>query len=386
MKSYLKISNPILVGIILLIFSYLCIIKLNDLFLLEQVKMSFSTKIAYLIMFSFSMIYFIPKLLVHRIPNTIKILFIFFAYLLVQTFLVSSTEIGSFGETFSNSTWIIMFVFAYYFGINNYNFGKIDSALKLFLIITVPIISFICISNSYGNIGQAEISKDAFFIVIILFPSCFMLKNNKLRLFTIILFGILCFISVKRSIILGFILSSLFFYFFKNKKVSNLILIIFLIFIFFYLFDFLSGNLISDRFLSIKEDGGSGRDIIYSIIYNKILSFNSFEFLFGKGIGSVSKIFGYPAHQDFIEIFYSLGFLGFIVFLSFLFGVFRDIYLSRTLSNSIARCSLIATFILFLILSNMNCFIFNPPLMFPIMFWLGLYCGVTKKEYYIKNK
>ena len=60
----------------------------------------------------------------------------------------------------------------------------------------------------------------------------------------------------------------------------------------------------------------SGRDIIYSNIWNSWLDSNFFHFLFGYGFAASIKISGIGlfAHNDWLEILSNFGLLGVIIF------------------------------------------------------------------------
>ena len=68
--------------------------------------------------------------------------------------------------------------------------------------------------------------------------------------------------------------------------------------------------------LEVAAQGNiSGRDIIYSNIWNSWLNSNSFHFLFGYGFAASIKITGGSfAHNDWLEILSNFGLLGVIIF------------------------------------------------------------------------
>lgn len=64
-----------------------------------------------------------------------------------------------------------------------------------------------------------------------------------------------------------------------------------------------------ERMLKIKSDGGSGRTVIYTYVWNEITSSDIFDIIFGHGVSSMTKMDMHlsSAHSDFLNILYEYG-------------------------------------------------------------------------------
>jgi O-antigen ligase len=74
-----------------------------------------------------------------------------------------------------------------------------------------------------------------------------------------------------------------------------------------------------DRFASISEDGGSGRDIVYADVWNMIKSSDYSHIIWGHGYNQVrvDAELGFSAHNDFLEMLYDFGICGLFAFCGF---------------------------------------------------------------------
>lgn len=144
------------------------------------------------------------------------------------------------------------------------------------------------------------------------------MKSPKWKYILYIIFAAIAFISTKRTILIATILSGVLFFLKTKRGKESLALVI--LFVIIFSFSPLSKDIIantSDRFLSIGEDGGSGRNTLYFQIWTDISSnYSTQDILVGKGFSSVSHLVGMDAHMDILQILHSLGFIGLIIYLT----------------------------------------------------------------------
>ena len=159
-----------------------------------------------------------------------------------------------------------------------------------------------------------EFAKDAFFICLIFLPYIFLLKSPKWKYILYIIFAAIAFISTKRTILIATILSGVLFFLKTKRGKESLALVI--LFVIIFSFSPLSKDIIantSDRFLSIGEDGGSGRNTLYFQIWTDISSnYSTQDILVGKGFGLAFSwngcAYGHIADSTFIR-FYRIDYL-----------------------------------------------------------------------------
>ncbi len=196
-------------------------------------------------------------------------------------------------------------------------FFYVISAFTLYLMLNRNIYSFI-------NIYQS----DAYFILC-LFPFILLWRRGlKLYIPFSFLTAILIFAGKRNGAIS--IIVALIFYFLVEYKLGNrfgrffkilkrlLLISVIAGAIYFYLSNRYSIDLM-ERIVSLPEDGGSSRDVIYSSIWFAIKESTLYEWLFGHGINGVITVFGRTsgAHNDFLEVFYNFGFFVLILFIAF---------------------------------------------------------------------
>ena len=163
-----------------------------------------------------------------------------------------------------------------------------------------------------------------------------------------------------------------------------------ILFVIIFSFSPLSKDIIantSDRFLSIGEDGGSGRNTLYFQIWTDISSnYSTQDILVGKGFSSVSHLVGMDAHMDILQILHSLGFIGLIIYLTIYIIILYKLKMYKNIVDYNDHLGLITfiTFICFVIVANMNCFIFNPSFSVPMFFLISLFIGAIscRLQYY----
>src|SRR5690606_18381472 len=94
-----------------------------------------------------------------------------------------------------------------------------------------------------------------------------------------------------------------------------------------YLF-YLSNEFFVNRWQEVEE-GGSGRDLIYSNIFNSWYnSDNILNFLFGYGFMTSVQYSGsnHLAHNDWLEVLINFGFFGFLVYFLLIISLFIFVF------------------------------------------------------------
>ncbi len=91
-----------------------------------------------------------------------------------------------------------------------------------------------------------------------------------------------------------------------------------------YLEDKLNLTLL-DRMETVTTDGGSGRDDIYTGVWQAIKESNLLDILFGHGLNGIQVVFGRKtgAHNDFLEIMYNYGVFAVVLLINLYFKMIR---------------------------------------------------------------
>lgn len=160
-------------------------------------------------------------------------------------------------------------------------------------------------------------------------PFIFLLKGKISNLYSIVLFGLVL-VSMKRGAIFILLFAYLFYVFLTNRKYIlslcvRLLLAISsccIIFYFVYL-AFLQNNLYFQKRLeqTLELDSSGRDDLIYSALRD-VSHWDDFSLLFGKGINYSHKVLGNFAHQDWMELFLTMGILGVTLYFFYFLGLY----------------------------------------------------------------
>ncbi len=178
-----------------------------------------------------------------------------------------------------------------------------------------------------------DIVNNAAYKFVLLFPFVFLIRKNKVlsAIFTLVILFFIVAGSKRGAIVVGAVILIWYFYYQmkmidkKQKWKGYLLSFIAITAIAFMGYRYYLGNEYLRYRLELAAQGNiSGRDVIYSDIWNTWLNSNVFHFLFGYGFASSIKITGGSfAHNDWLEILSSFGLLGIIIFAALFYQGFK---------------------------------------------------------------
>lgn len=279
--------------------------------------------------------------------------------------------------------WLVPAFGSFLIGYRNVSNNKTFAVLALIIMLVFCLISFV-IYNRYSAVHRLEYNyaKDAYFIALAYLPILFLIKSPKLKIIFMILFFAIGAFSLKRSIVLVIIVAyALYFLLYDKISFVKKILISCLCVGLYFLISSVIGldNDVFMRFANIGEDGGSGRTNIYANVLMDFQTFSSREMLLGRGINSVIKEFGINAHMDILEVLHSCGIVGLAFYLCIYLSMFHTIWKYKYIcgNDDIFKTSIIA-FVVFAIVSNLNCIMFNPVFTITYLFILSYLMGICR--------
>lgn len=263
-----------------------------------------------------------------------------------------------------------------YFGII---VSKIFKSKQLFMIL---LFGFFLMISTYSTIYSIVIQNTIIrpimvaSYIIILLPILFLIDNKYLKI-TLFLISVTIAIScMKRSIPIALAFGSLSYYFcvqYTNKKsifkmVLGLIIIISFMSFFLLNYDFIDISVTLERFASLEDDGGSGRDVIFNKALGIFYNSDFLTQLFGQGYMAVIKRIGFSAHNDFIEILVDFGIIGLIFYLTFILKLIITIKKQISKKNVYASIMLFSL-VEFFVLSMVSHIIIYPIFMLFTLTW-----------------
>lgn len=126
---------------------------------------------------------------------------------------------------------------------------------------------------------------------------------------------------------------------------------------------------IIDKFEMMADDGGSGRTDIYELLFPQIFTRGFGSFVIGDGYYGVINIIGGTAHNDFLEILFDFGVIGFIAYI-YIYIVLIKNYLRMKQKQYPYRSQYLISILTFFIMSLLSHVIMIPTyMMFICLFW-----------------
>lgn len=288
---------------------------------------------------------------------TIFLLFNVFGFIFTTT-INNSVSLGMLKAILM--TFLLFYPF-YYFSRFNFIYYK-QLLIFFFILIPITILSFYFKqSNLLLNrlSGNNDVVNNITFTFARLIPFVFLFRKNKLissaSLVLLIYFVIL---GSKRGTLIAAIVGALIFAYYqlsmssKKYKIRDYIIGIILIGVIVYYFvDFYTGNeFLVNRMTDLYEGNSSGRDIIFTNLFNSWFnSDNFFRLILGYGFGSSQYMSGTgnTAHNDFLEILSNFGLVGFTLYVVLLYQVLKYIIdKSNTKQNRFLMLASISIWIL----------------------------------------
>jgi O-antigen ligase len=269
---------------------------------------------------------------------------------------------------------ILIFIFAYTLS------SKSKELLEFFatgMIVAMLITAFFYYKNwKFANeVDEAHLGTS--YYVLFLLPTLLLTPYKWLRYMGLFITGLVLFSSFKRGGLIAFVLGITAYLFVKEVLVERKFtrLLVFLIamialFIILIFVDNAMGNIISERILNIREDGGSNRDQVWATTWNMIKASDAQQLLFGHGHNAVFKLspLGLSAHNDFLEMLFNYGIIGLVPYLVLHFQLIKQIFTGIKMHNK--NASIMAfTYTIFFILSMISHVIIFPWMCLIVMPW-----------------
>lgn len=254
------------------------------------------------------------------------------------------------------------------------------------IIVGMLIIAYFFLQNwRFVNAG-GEYHMGTAYWILFLFPVLLYTPHKWLRYVGLVLVGAILFASFKRGGILAFG-CGLFAYLFvkeiligrKINKLMYFVIALFALATIFWVVDNALDNFFTERFLNIKDDGGSNRDQVWATTWQMIQQSDFENLLFGHGYNSVrtNSPLGLSAHNDFLECIYDFGIFGSLFYFMLHISLIRQIFRNIRLRNPEAAV-MAFTYSFFLILSLMSHVLIYPWLAFMGLSW-GMGCASERK-------
>ena len=262
---------------------------------------------------------------------------------------------------------------------------------------------FICLVALYGTLSAQNIvgtNTGAVNYAITYLPIVLMICNKREKVFLSFITGILILISLKRAALITFVLG-LFGYFLcslyqnnsKRKRMLYIIVVMLMIFLFSYFALSYYDSYIFDvigRLERMDSDQGSGRLVIWNIIWSSFIKSPTVNQVFGHGYHAVPYLLSplnsnILAHNSYLETLYDLGMVGLIWIVFMEIVLFYHLIRMIREKNEMAPSGVFAGFVI-LVLSFVSYFFDDSSTILMIAIFCGVMLGKYKRQCKIKNE
>lgn len=252
---------------------------------------------------------------------------------------------------------------------------------NMFFIIELIFASMFIIYKIAGVRISSGAVNSVYFIVLLL--PLILLNNKKyIRNMGIAIIIICAIISNKRTAFLMVIVSlAVYVIMFLcskklsfRKKIAMVIAVIIICGVIVLLYDSNVGVInitLFDRLATIAEDGGSGRDIIYRYVIDRIKNFNVREWIIGNGYNGVflESGLGTSAHNDFLEVLFDYGIVGLMLYVRFIVKIVLKTCHMFKKNYTVAAASFVGIMMFFFMSSFSHLIIYPTYIAYLLVIW-----------------
>lgn len=297
----------------------------------------------------------------------VMLIVVFIIYIVCQLLLFSNNILNE----FSDSTFGLIVLLLFYiipFKKTKEIEQKFKSASYIFLVLSSVL--FLYSKSPLFHVSlkmyQWPLFLNSIYYIICIIPFCLLFSKRTKQ--SLVMFGLslICvLLSNKQGAFIALLLSIICYFVINRHRInsSNILPFIFGI-VFLYIigsfaYNFglgMSGKDIDmlKGFSSMEKDGGSGRLDIYNMVLSLVNNSGISNILFGHGgVNAVAKDIGISAHNDFLEILYDFGLMGFLLYL-IMIGYLIKTFLKSLKQHSFIAPSFGASILIFLTMSAVS--------------------------------
>ena len=315
-----------------------------------------------------------------------RVLCVLSVYMAIARMAVLPPTVGALSYIYQPMRDVVVVLFFLFTSTLAAKSDELQDFFATWIIVGMLIIAYFFLQNWRFMNAVDEAHMGTAYWILFLMPILLHTPHKWLRYAGLILVGAILFASFKRGGILAFGCGLLAYLFVKEiligRKFTKLIFFVIAIMalaIVFIVVDNALDNLFTERFMNIKDDGGSGRDQVWATTWRMIQQSEFEHLLFGHGHNSVltNSPLRLSAHNDFLECIYDFGLFGSLFYFMLHISLIRQIFRNIRLRNPEAAI-MAFTYSFFLILSFMSHVLIYPWLAFMGLSW-GMGCAGERK-------
>ena len=315
-----------------------------------------------------------------------RVLCVLSVYMAIARMAVLPPTVGALSYIYQPMRDVVVVLFFLFTSTLAAKSDELKDFFATWIIVGMLIIAYFFLQNWRFMNAIDEAHMGTAYWILFLMPILLHTPHKWLRYAGLILVGAILFASFKRGGILAFGCGLLAYLFVKEiligrkfTKLISFVIAIMALAIVFMVVDNALDNLFTERFMNIKDDGGSGRDQVWATTWRMIQQSEFEHLLFGHGHNSVltNSPLRLSAHNDFLECIYDFGLFGSLFYFMLHISLIRQIFRNIRLRN-LEAAIMAFTYSFFLILSFMSHVLIYPWLAFMGLSW-GMGCAGERK-------
>lgn len=314
---------------------------------------------------------------------------IFFIYIILCATFHPSIEGSNLMTLLKSSYWCCVYFIAYaIFSYRNIEYRSLD---KMVMVTTILFTLSFNYSHASRLIEFDLIGDNAVFYPLLMIPWISCISNITKRWIMIVIVSLCVITALKRSGIIIMSVSVILLYysdFLSRKRLqpktlfTAILVVVGVLTVYQYKAESIYD--ISKRFEMIGSDGGNGRDMIYEDVINRYRSEDLIQQVIGKGFNSVKgkdATMALSAHNDFLEVLYDFGAIGFSFYVLIHFSLIKWTVLLFRRRSQLAFPMLIS-YVCFVVMSMVSHLILYPTYFgLLVSFWAFAECKDRELKY-----
>lgn len=353
------------------------------MYLLLYMGQSFETQFQSLTVRKYIMFFITATLLIYIVKNGISS----FSKTWIKPFAIYAL-ICFFEILYHSSTQVLYELYFPFVIISSYFVYKdlpkdaLDKILYIYFLSGIALF-VLFIYSFFGLMRIQGIYKSTCYYTCCMLPFYLLAKNNVVKFLGIAICLIPSILVAKRGPFIGIAAAVVAYYVLSMKESANKVRTIISAVVVLILINYALNNSDTDlleRLATMEEDQGSGRLDIFSAVFSAISNNSFFEHLFGHGVyKQYATQEDLSAHNDFIEMYWNYGLLGFVVYLSIIIKLFKfdKLYSRYKIESRPVYFASILQFVLMSLFTNM---IFAPSYIASFALFWSYYNSHANKE------
>lgn len=370
-KNTVKKSYGLYAGCLILILSLLVRVKIHLFGGTDITVEMMMFCVMFFLALSFVRVLTTKKLEYNQLINTAGL---FWIWSCIST-LISMVDVSRFIYNIASQSFWYIFALFFVLYFTSTRANEVSFVIKFCAVVMIAAACVYIYWILNGDNIHSSGAINSVYYCLPLLPIVFVLRKRTAVVVSIMLVFSAVLMSGKRAGLIAFILALLIPLLLDDNKRKNKIhnittvfIIVGVIFLTYYLVANVVEIKIFERLKALSTDEGSGRIMIYSRVFEAYQESSLFHQIFGHGFNGVAAngitagvegIMSTSAHNDFLEVLYDYGIVGFILYIAMFVKMFKIAFVIKKKNNKFFK-TYISALIIFITMSLFSHLIIYP--------------------------